>query len=173
MDLTKLQPCDVIFFSGKGFVSRGIRFFTNSEWSHVALYVGGGEGYVIEATAAGVEKNKLAPLIKHAAKWEVRRFDNLTVEEAELMKAKAYSLIYENYDFLQVLSLGVYYAFRKIGLTWSALVANTNGKMICSELVAVCALCINRKFKSKTKLVTPKTLYDSCHLHKVYELENE
>lgn len=173
MDSTSLQAGDCILFSGKGFVSRGIKFFTDSKWTHAAIYVGGGEGFVIEATAAGVEKNPLAPLLKKASAYCVRRIPDLTVEQAELMKEKAYGLIYEEYDFVQLVSLGIYYAFRKIGISCGWLVRNAPGKMICSELYAVCALCVPLKFKSKTKLVTPAMLYETRLMTTVEEFENK
>lgn len=169
MDTKLLYPGDVILFSGTGFVSRGIKFFTNSEWSHAALYVGGGDGYIIEATQAGVEKTKMADVMLHASKICVRRYRGLTLEQVELLKDKAYSLIYDRYDYAQLLSLGVYFAFRKVGLTWAALVRNLPGKMICSELVAVCYLTLPVKFKARTKLVTPETLGATDLLDTVYE----
>ncbi len=166
-----LQPGDCILFSGKGFVSRGIMWFTSSKYSHVAMYVGGGEGYVIEATAAGVEKNKLEPLINHSSGYCVRRIPGLTVEQAELMKDKAYGLIYDKYDFVQLLSLGLYYGMRKLGISCSWLVRNVPGKMICSELYAVCCLTIPLKFKSRTKLVTPETLHETDLMETILEVD--
>ena len=171
MDTSILQPCDVILLSGKNFISRGIKFFTDSKYSHAALYVGGGEGYVIEATAAGVEKNRLNDIIKKDSAYCVRRIPDLTVDQAEAMKAKAYSLIYEDYDVLQMLTLGVYFAFRKLGITWSALVSNAKNRMVCSELVAVACLCIPLKFRNKTKLVTPEDLHSTDKLVTILEAE--
>lgn len=169
MDTKLLQPGDVILFSGKGFISRGIKWFSNSRWSHVGLYVGGGGGYIIEATEAGVEKTALAPLVAKAQAVCVRRRAGLTVEQVEQIKDKAYGLIYDGYDFVQLLSLGIYFAFRKLGITWSALVRNSRNRMICSELVAVCFSVLPIRFRAKTKLVTPEDLYVTKELDTVYE----
>lgn len=169
------QPGDCFLFSGDSFVSRGIKWFTNSEWSHVAMYVGGGEGYVIEATAAGVEKNKLDSLTKHATKYCARRIPRLTVEQSENMKTAAYSMIasQDPYDFIQLASLGLYFGIRKIfGKAPAWLVKNTKNSMICSELFAVCALTIPLKFAKQTKLVTPATLFDTDLMETVYMFES-
>lgn len=174
MDTSILQPGDCILFGGKSFISRGIKWFTDSKYSHVAIYVGGGEGFCIEATEAGVEKNPVAPLMAKAACYAVRRIPNLTVEQAELMKAKAYSLIYDGYDFVQLASLGLYYGVRKIfGKAPAFLVRNAQGKMICSELFAVAALTIPLKFKKQTKLVTPDTLADTNLMTTILTMENK
>lgn len=171
IDLQLLQSGDVILLQGTSLVSRGIRWFTDSKYSHVCLYVGGGSNYIIESTEAGVEKNELQKILAHASSVCVRRHTGLTVEESELIKTKAYSLIYENYDYIQLLSLGVYFSLRRLGITWGSIVASMPGRLICSELVAVAYLCIPLKFKSKTKLVTPQTLYETELLDTVLEEE--
>lgn len=160
------QPGDVILFAGKSWISRGIEWFTDSKYSHAALYVG--NGYIIEATEAGVEKNLLT--FKGCSGHCVRRMPGLTSDAAKAIVAKAESLIYDNYDFLQLLTLGVYYGFRRLGITWSALVANMPNKMICSELVAVSYLVVPDKFKDQTKLVTPDTLYTTSLLQTIEEI---
>ena len=169
LDLKTLQLGDILLFQGKSFISRGIMYFTKSKYSHAALYIGGGENYIIEATGAGVEKNLVAPLIAQADAFCVRRIPDLTVENAELMKDKAYSLIYSSYDTKQLLSLGVYYTLRKLGLNWDWLVSNNPQRITCSELVAVACLCIPLKFAAKVKDVTPETLYLSNKLVTVVE----
>lgn len=40
--LKMLQPGDLLFYSGTGFFSRLIKIKTYSEWTHVAVYLGGG-----------------------------------------------------------------------------------------------------------------------------------
>ncbi len=158
-----LKPGDVILFQGKSFVSRGIMWFTDSEYSHAALYVG--DGYIIEATAAGVEKNRLD--FSHCSSYCIRRAEWLTDGQISRIVEKAYALIYDEYDMKQLFTLGAYYFFRKLGITWAALVANMPNRMICSELVAVCYLTIPMVFREKTKLVTPDTLYTTTLLKTV------
>jgi len=131
----EIYPGDILLFSGKGFISRGIKFFTNSEYSHVAIAVSGTE--CIEATAAGVEKSDIQTLINKTEHFCVRRID-LTMEQAEKIKERAYQLLYESYDFLQFISMIPYLLLRKIGITWNSLIFNSRVRMICSELVGVC-----------------------------------
>lgn len=157
-----IHPGDIIFFRGKSFISRGIRWFTDSEWSHVGMALNGTE--LIEATAAGVEKNKIEPLIKNAEKICIKRIPDLTVEEMETIKTKAYACLYENYDFLQFISLIPYFLFRKLGFNWTFLIFNSRTKMICSELVGVLLWTVDRKLAktiSKLKKITPQDVYDS------------
>jgi len=163
-----LQPGDCILFSGKSLISRGIRWFTDSKWNHAAIYVGGGGQFVIEATAAGVEKTALKELLKCEAVC-VRRIPDLKVEDAELMKDRAYGLIYDNYDYAQIASLGIYFLFRKIGIKIPWLVRNAKSEMICSELFAVCALVIPVRFERETKLVTPDSLYQTDKMNTMFE----
>ena len=169
LDLTTLHTGDCILFKGKGFISRGIQWFTDSEYSHVAMYVGGGNNQVIEATEAGVEINPILPLLKAADRVCVRRIPNLKVDDAEKMKAKGYSLIYEHYDYLQFAGLAIYFLFRKIGIQLSKLIPNSRVMMICSELFAVCAMIIPIIFKDNTALVTPGTLYSTELMNTVWE----
>jgi hypothetical protein len=169
LDLTTLQTGDCILFKGKGFISRGIQWFTNSEYSHVVIYIGGGKNQVIEATEHMVEVSDLLPLLKEADKVCVRRIPNLLLNDAEKMKNKAYDLVYEPYDYIQFAGLALFNALRKIGIIWGRLVANAANKMICSEVYAVCALTIPIIFKSNTALVTPGTLYATELLTTVWE----
>jgi hypothetical protein len=163
-----IQPGDVILIGGKSWVSRGIKMFTNSPVSHVGIAVSG--THLIEATSAGVEKNKIEDVRKHADLFCVRRFPGLTVEQAELMKTKAYGgLLGQGYDFIQLVSLGLYFGLRKLGFTWHMLVPGNASRQICSELVANCFLTIPVKFRTRTKLVTPADLYSTGKLDTILE----
>ncbi len=172
IDTKVLNPGDCILIGGKSFVSRGIKWFTNSKYSHVALYVGGGEAYVIEATAAGVERTKFISLLKRASNLCIRRIPDLKVDEAELIKQKAYSLLYQNYDYFQFISMIPYFLMRKLfGVNWTWLLFNKRTKMICSELVAICyyAAGIEIAPYKKIKSITPNDLYKSKKMITVIE----
>lgn len=167
MDTKILQPGDFILFSGKSFISRGIKIFSGSKWSHIAIFIG--NGYVIEATAAGVEKNLLAPLISKAAGIAVVRIPDLSVENMELMKDKAYSMLGEKYDVWQLLTMAPYFLLRKIGIIAPFLIGDKAGEVVCSALCAMCAMVIPIKFAKSIKTVTPDTIYKSDKVVKVYE----
>lgn len=169
MDTSILQPGDFILFSGKSFISRGIKFFSKSKWTHVAFFVG--NGYIIEATAAGVEKNLLAPLIKKTEAIAVMRVPNLTVEQMELMKAKAYAMLGEKYDVWQLLTFSVYFTLRKIGIIWPLLIGDRAGEVVCSTFGAMLLMVIPLKLCKRIKQATPDTFYSSGSLNKVYEEE--
>ena len=171
MDTSILQPGDFIFFSGKSFVSRGIKMFTKSKWSHVAMYVGGGKGYIIEATAAGVEKNELEPLLRHTDAVAVARIPGLTVEDMERMKDKAYSMLGDKYDFWQLITFSLYFSFRKIGIIWPGFIGDNAGQVVCSALCAMCALVIPVKFAKSPKQVAPQTIYESDKVSIIFEQE--
>jgi cell wall-associated NlpC family hydrolase len=169
MDTSLLQPGDIIFFQGKSFISRGIRTFSSSKWSHVALFLG--NGYVIEATAAGVEKNLVAPLFAHASRVAVGRIPNLTVENMELMKDKAYSMIGDKYDVWQLLTFSLYFAFRKIGIIWPFLIGDKAGAVVCSALIAICCMVIPLKLGKTPKTSSPESIYSSGKIEIVLEEE--
>lgn len=70
-----LKPGDLLFSSSLGVTSFGIRVFSTSSVSHVAIYLG--DNNVAEATGAGV---RLFPLkaMKHSDKLFVLRVPDLT-----------------------------------------------------------------------------------------------
>lgn len=163
----ELHEGDFILFAGKVFISRGIEAISGSKWSHAAIYVG--NDYVIEATETGVEKNLLTPLIKQAKHIAVMRIPNLSVDDMERMKAKAYAMLGDHYDFLNLLTLAPYYLLRKLGITCNFLVFSTPGSVICSELCAECAMVIPFLFAKLAKLVAPQTIYTNGSITKAYE----
>ncbi|MDR8378911.1 hypothetical protein FPK36_26525, partial [Acinetobacter baumannii] len=61
-----LRSGDLLFSSSLGVTSLGIRAFSASSVSHVALYVG--EGQVAEATGAGVQVITLQQALAHSDK---------------------------------------------------------------------------------------------------------
>jgi len=162
-----IYPGDIILFRGKSFISRGIRFFTKSKWNHAALALDG--SYLMESTSAGVEKNSIIKLLKKSEAFCILRDSDLAVSDVELIKSKAYSLLYENYDFLQLISMAPYFALRAIGINAPFLVFNSRTKMICSELCYVSYLAAGIKLGNKAKLVSPESLYKSPLFEVVYE----
>ncbi len=65
----------------------GIRAFSASSVSHVALYVG--EGQVAEATGAGVQVITLQQALAHSDKLFALRVPDLTPDQATAMKSFA------------------------------------------------------------------------------------
>lgn len=79
-----LRSGDLLFSSSLGVTSLGIRAFSASSVSHVALYVG--EGQVAEATGAGVQVISLQQALAHSDKLFALRVPDLTPDQATAMK---------------------------------------------------------------------------------------
>lgn len=75
-----LQPGDLLFSSSLGLTSLGIRLFSTSSVSHVALYIG--DGLVAEAVGDGVQIVTLADAMAHSDKLFALRVTGLTPEQA-------------------------------------------------------------------------------------------
>lgn len=80
-----LRSGDLLFSSSLGVTSLGIRAFSASSVSHVALYVG--EGQVAEATGAGVQVITLQQALAHSDKLFALRVPDLTPDQATTMKS--------------------------------------------------------------------------------------
>lgn len=169
-DTKTLHTADIVLVAGKGWISKSIMFLTDSKWSHAALYVGGGRQAVLEAVDDGVEENPFVTTAKGHTRIAIRRLPDLTVEQAEAIKAVAYKELNRPYDYVQLVTLGVYSVVRKyLGVRWSALVKNSKKSMICSELVEVAYAAAGVHFAKKDKMVTPDTLGEAENLVTVYE----
>lgn len=149
----QLKPGDLLFSSSIGVTSLGIRLFSTSAVSHVALYIG--EGYVSEATGAGVQIVTLSEALAHSDKLFVLRHPSLTLQQekkiAEFSKSKQgtgynYTGIVKMIPFMltkQLCSLNPFSRdFRQqciTGLASSQIGAETSAipdSYFCSEFVA-------------------------------------
>src|SRR5262249_27448512 len=76
--LKDLKPGDIILNTTEGIVSDGIKFFSNSNYNHAAIYIGNGE--VVEAVGQGVRRIKLTDFLNddHLVRSMVLRNNNLT-----------------------------------------------------------------------------------------------
>ncbi len=70
-----LKPGDLLFSSSLGVTSFGIRVFSTSSVSHVAIFLG--DNNVAEATGAGVQIVSLKKAMKHSDKLFVLRVPDL------------------------------------------------------------------------------------------------
>jgi uncharacterized protein YycO len=164
--LNELKVGDVLLFKGESWISKAIMWFTNSEWSHVAIYAG--DGRIYESTETGVELNVLKFRINHCERILVKRYmEPLTDSDREKMIQKATELIYENYDIWQFIGLGIYFLFRKLGIRFSFLIPNSRRKMICSELVYVLYLAMGKKLSDNPKTFTPESIKSSEFFYSV------
>jgi len=158
--LSDLKVGDVLLFKGEGWISKAIMWFSDSEWSHAAIYAG--NGCIYESTETGVELNSLKTRVNQCERILVRRYvEFLTDSEIEKLTQKATELVYESYDTWQLFGLGLYFLLRKLGIRFSWLVPNNRSKMICSELVYVLYLAMGKKLYDDPKTFTPETIKGS------------
>ena len=92
-----LRSGDLLFSSSLGVTSLGIRAFSASSVSHVALYVG--EGQVAEATGAGVQVITLQQALAHSDKLFALRVPDLTPDQATAMKSFAWQVKDSGYNY--------------------------------------------------------------------------
>ena len=112
-----LEPGDMLVYSGSGFFSKLIKFKTASEWTHVAVYIGGGrmrefkEG--VGAQECDLRIQNLAMIRRPQCRWDREKSDRFWASVQD-----------QGYDYV-----GLFWSFyaRKQG--------RQNNKMFCSEYV--------------------------------------
>ncbi len=144
-----LRPADVLLVEGNTRVSSGIKYLTQSTWSHAALYVG-------DALAAGADAGELpvllevdmvegvwaVPLSKYTAfHTRICRPVALTDEDAERVVAYALSRLGQTYDLKNMFDLARYLLpMPPLPSRWRrrimALGSGDPTKSICSTLIA-------------------------------------
>ena len=92
-----LRPGDLLFSSSIGMTSLGIRAFSTSSVSHVALYIG--DNQVAEATGAGVQIVPLQQAMQHSDKLFALRAPDLTPQQAAGIKNFAYKNRGSGYNY--------------------------------------------------------------------------
>ena len=112
-----LQPGDLLIYSGTGLFSRLIKFKTASEWTHVAVYIGGGKQREFrearDAEEVDLRIENLALVRRPKCPWDRAKSDEYWEEVKE-----------QKYDY--------------IGILWSfyaRVQGRNNNKMFCSEYV--------------------------------------
>lgn len=93
----ELKAGDLLFSSSLGVTSFGIRAFSTSSVSHVAIYLGDNE--VAEATGAGVQIVTLKEAMKHSDKLFALRAPTLTPKQAAEMKTFANKIKNSGYNY--------------------------------------------------------------------------
>lgn len=92
-----LLPGDLLFSSSIGVTSLGIRAFSTSSVSHVAIYIG--DNQVAEATGAGVQIVSLQQAMQHSDKLFALRAPDLTQQQAAGIKHFAYKNRNSGYNY--------------------------------------------------------------------------
>jgi len=144
-----LRPADVLLVEGNTRVSSGIKYLTQSTWSHAALYIG--DAYVQGSDPAEppvllevdmVEGVWAVPLSKYTAfHTRICRPLALTPEDAERVVAYALSRLGQTYDLKNMFDLARYLLpMPPLPSRWRrrimALGSGDPTKSICSTLIA-------------------------------------
>ncbi len=98
-----LRPGDLMLSSNIGLTSVGIRVFSTSAVSHVALYIGQGE--VAEAVGSGVQIVTLKEAMEHSDKIFALRMADLTDEDAEKIRIFAQQKAGSRYNYAGIIEL--------------------------------------------------------------------
>ncbi len=98
-----LRPGDLLLSSSIGLTSVGIRVFSTSAVSHVALYIGQGE--VAEAVGSGVQIIPLKEAMKQSDKIFALRMADLTDEEADKIRLFAQEKAGSRYNYKGIIQM--------------------------------------------------------------------
>ena len=142
-----LRPGDVLLVEGKGRISGGIKYLTQSTWSHSALYVGPVAGAATKGEAhvlieANIDEGVVsAPLSKYLhCQTRICRPVGLSEADCENVCRYATERIGFGYDFKNVIDLMRYlfpWPATQRGRRCSiALGSGDSSRIICSSLIA-------------------------------------
>ncbi len=98
-----LRPGDLLLSSNIGLTSVGIRVFSTSAVSHVALYIGQSE--VAEAVGSGIQIVTLKEAMDHSDKIFALRMADLTDEEAEKIRIFAQEKAGSRYNYAGIIEM--------------------------------------------------------------------
>jgi len=141
-----LRPGDVLLVEGKGRISGGIKYLTQSTWSHSALYVGpmagaatDGESHVL--IEANIDEGVVsAPLSKYLhCQTRICRPVGLSEADCDRVCRYASERIGLGYDFKNVVDLMRYLFPWPVARRWRRTIALGSGdasRIICSSLIA-------------------------------------
>ena len=157
-----LRPGDVLLFHGNGFLSKFIRFFDGSQYSHAAIWDGEnvveaecqqGNGICVDTIEKACSTAAFTHVYRYTTKSGRRFIGALPVAPVE-DQIKRFSQDHEGYAYSQIVLLGLLLATRKIPLSTFApllryfmdeaaeqlntLINRGSKVIICSELVYKC-----------------------------------
>lgn len=150
LDPTLLDVGDVILSTTSNWMSNGIRLFTNSDFSHAALHVGG--GFLIEAVGAGVRRIHARAFVYPDESYvSVLRANHLSDDLRERVSASARAHLYRPYSIARALATKVKFVR-----------ANEDPGRFCSQLVAEAYESVECRLLSKNSAaITPGDLTNS------------
>lgn len=99
----QLLPGDLLFSSSLGLTSLGIRLFSTSSVSHVALYIG--DGQVAEAVGDGVQIVTLDDAMAHSDKLFVLRVADLSTQQGQSIAQFAHEKKGSRYNYSGIVEM--------------------------------------------------------------------
>lgn len=152
IDTNELMAGDIIFSTTFEYISTAIKFFTNSEFSHVMLYVD--DNSIIHADADGVHAYNTQRILfddkNHCAVYRLR--DPISVENLNTIIKYVRSLIGCPYSVIEAMLTKVYKGNAK------------SKKLFCSRLVAQAFSQANINLVSSIDYCSPEDIRQSNHL---------
>jgi len=119
-----LQSCDLILYKGNGLVSKLIRLFSKSSFSHVALVLD--EFHLLEIDWK--YKSKIRHISYSKNNYDVYRYEGINDSQKQLILENIYSLINIKYSHWE--------NFRSLLYIWFKIrTKDDKSKMNCLELV--------------------------------------
>jgi hypothetical protein len=168
----ELEPADIFFTRGKGFISKAIRFFTRgigekrTKVNHVGIVVDGGpisRAVVIEALTKVKRHRLYAQYGGGKTEVAVYRPTNLSAEDKAQIVTKAESYVGRKYGFLKIAThlldwclFGAYF-FRRL--------TQTDKYPICSWVVAHAYGAAGKDFGVDAGAASPDDIWDFVHGH--------
>lgn len=107
-----LKPGDLLLSSTIGLTSVGIRLFSTSAVSHVAIYIG--EGEVAEAVGSGVQIVTLQEAMDHSNKLFALRMPTLTEEQAKTIRAFSQQKIGSRYNYRGIIEMAPFMVTKQL-----------------------------------------------------------
>lgn len=165
-----IKDGDILLYKGTALPSRIIRMVTKSEYSHAGIAAKWNNRHmVMEVTHKGVIATTLARNIRHY-KGDVEWFSS----KKDISKAKRDTMIKfaqeqlgNEYDFLQLLRIGIKLLFKKV-------INVKDERLICSEFVAemYSQVGIDLKKGASDAFTTPSDISRSAMLERKFILKH-
>lgn len=155
IDTAELKKGDIIFSTTFDYISKGIRKFTNSDFSHVMLYVDNNS--IIHANGDGVHAYNTQRILfddkSHCIVYRLK--DSISDEELSQVITYLRSLIGRPYSIIEAMLSKIYSGKLK------------SEKLFCSRLIAQAFSQVNINLVENSNYCSPENIKQSNYIEKV------
>ncbi len=162
----KVKLGDVITCRGENNLGKVIRYITNSNQNHSALYIGNQE--IIEALSNGIVISNINERLDNPKEEiYIDRVKNFDINKTEELIEFAKTFLHTKYDWIGLLGIATKYTIKKCDLDWLITFWGRNKienqrKLWCSEAIGVWYARFGIKFTSDdTSYLTPGEIHNS------------